>query len=54
LDSDSLGLDRLRARAESWLADDPDPASRAELQGIINALPGSAADLADRFLALLS
>jgi phosphomannomutase len=39
----------LRARAESWLADDPDPASRAELRTLIDALPTTEAELADRF-----
>jgi phosphomannomutase len=39
----------VRAAAEAWLADDPDPDSRAELRAVLDALPGSAADLADRF-----
>lgn len=39
----------LRARAEAWLADDPDPASRAELRTLIDALPTTEAELADRF-----
>ncbi|HEX6077515.1 MAG TPA: phospho-sugar mutase [Micromonosporaceae bacterium] len=39
----------LRARAEAWLADDPDPASRAELRTLINELPATEAELADRF-----
>jgi len=42
-------MDTLRRVAEQWLADDPDAASRAELRAVIDALPGSAADLADRF-----
>ncbi|MEV4004012.1 phospho-sugar mutase [Actinomadura sp. NPDC049753] len=37
----------LRARAEEWLAQDPDPATRAELRAILDA--GDAAALADRF-----
>lgn len=41
--------DTVRARAQAWLADDPDPDSRAELRSVIDALPASAADLADRF-----
>src|SRR5205823_13481949 len=40
---------RLRALAEAWLAEDPDPAAREELRAVLDALPGSAADLADRF-----
>ena len=49
----------LIARAEAWLADDPDPATRAELTGVIEAAragePGSEAadDLADRFAGML-
>ncbi len=37
----------LRARAEAWLAEDPDPATRAELQALLDA--GDADELADRF-----
>jgi phosphomannomutase len=44
----------VRQQAEQWLTDDPDPASRAELRAVIDALPGSAADLADRFAGTLS
>src|SRR5687767_2230473 len=43
-----------RAEAEAWLADDPDPAARAELRAVLDALPGSAADLADRFAGPLT
>jgi phosphomannomutase len=46
--------DELRARAEAWLADDPDPDSRAELRAVLDRLPASAADLADRFAASLT
>jgi phosphomannomutase len=42
-------MDTLRRVAEQWLADDPDPAARAELRAVIDALPGSAGELADRF-----
>src|SRR5690349_12552423 len=42
-------LDELRAQAHSWLADDPDPADRAELTGLLDALPDRAEELADRF-----
>jgi phosphomannomutase len=42
--------DDLRAAAERWLDDDPDPASRDELRAsIAAALDGDGADLADRF-----
>ena len=37
-----MDLDTLRARAQRWLADDPDPVSQAELRGVIDALPGDA------------
>jgi phosphomannomutase len=43
----------LRARAEAWLADDPDPASRAELRELIDGLPATEAELTDRFRAPL-
>jgi phosphomannomutase len=41
-----VDIDTLRARAQRWLADDPDPISQAELRGVIDALPadGNAAD----------
>lgn len=43
--------DELRTLAEAWIADDPDPRSRAELETLVAALPddAAAADLADRF-----
>jgi phosphomannomutase len=41
--------DELRAQAEAWLADDPDPASRAELTDLIAGLPGTTDELRDRF-----
>jgi phosphomannomutase len=36
-------------QAQAWLSDDPDPADRDELRGVLDKLPDSAADLADRF-----
>jgi phosphomannomutase len=39
----------LRVQAEAWLADDPDPAGRDELRDLIAGLPGTAAELRDRF-----
>src|SRR3954471_783793 len=43
-----------QAAAETWLADDPDPATRAELRALIDALPGTAAELRDRFAGPLT
>ncbi len=40
--------------AEAWLADDPDPDSRAELSRLIAGLPGTAAELRDRFAGPLT
>jgi phosphomannomutase len=39
----------LRTLAEEWLADDPDPAARTELRAVLDALPDTATELADRF-----
>jgi phosphomannomutase len=44
-----VDIDALRDQARAWLDDDPDPGTRAELAGVIDRLPGSAAELADRF-----
>src|SRR6266540_3752745 len=41
----------LRARALEWLKDDPDEATRAELQHLLDA--NNEAELADRFLGKL-
>ncbi|XVV12054.1 phospho-sugar mutase [Actinoplanes sp. CA-131856] len=46
--------DELRSLAETWLADDPDPATRAELTRLIDGLPGTAAELRDRFAGPLT
>ena len=48
---DEATLDDLRARAEAWLADDPEPDTREELRRVLDRLPdpAAAADLADRF-----
>ncbi|MGK5679253.1 phospho-sugar mutase [Actinoplanes sp. URMC 104] len=43
-----------RLLAESWLADDPDPASRAELSRLIAGLPGTEDELRDRFAGPLT
>src|SRR3954470_3079936 len=44
----------LRSRAEAWLADDPDPATRSELRRLVDGLPGTAGDLRDRFAGPLT
>ncbi|NMO50357.1 phospho-sugar mutase [Actinoplanes sp. TBRC 11911] len=44
----------LRAEAEAWLADDPDPRSRAELRALIDGLPGTAGELRDSFAGPLT
>ncbi|WP_203831032.1 phospho-sugar mutase [Actinoplanes palleronii] len=44
----------VRAAAEAWLADDPDPAARAELRELIDRLPATAGELADRFAGPLT
>ena len=47
--------DDLRSRAAAWLADDPDPADRAELADLLgDASAEAAADLADRFAGRLT
>jgi phosphomannomutase len=43
----SGGWPELRAAAEAWLAEDPDPDTRAELRGLLDA--GDLAAVADRF-----
>ncbi|MDO3683073.1 phospho-sugar mutase [Micromonospora sp. C28ISP2-4] len=52
--ADTTDLDDLRVRAERWLADDPDPEGRVELRAVLDGLPGTAADLADRFAGPLT
>ncbi|GAB3993254.1 hypothetical protein GCM10029992_04440 [Glycomyces albus] len=42
-------LDALRAEALTWITDDPERSDRDELYRLLDALPGSAEDLADRF-----
>jgi len=46
-------MEDLRGRALAWLDDDPDPASRDELRAVLDQLPASAADLAERFAGTL-
>jgi phosphomannomutase len=47
-------MTELRRVAEAWLADDPDEDDRAELRAVLDGLPGTAADLADRFAGPLT
>ncbi|MFI5496465.1 phospho-sugar mutase [Actinoplanes sp. NPDC051859] len=49
-----MATDDLRTLAESWLADDPDPAGRDEIRALLDRLPDSAAELADRFAGPLT
>src|SRR5687768_13042732 len=42
-------MTELAARAQAWIDDDPDPTSQAELRELLTALPGSQAELQDRF-----
>ncbi|MEO3922806.1 phospho-sugar mutase [Micromonosporaceae bacterium B7E4] len=53
-DKSTDGLAGLRARAQAWLDDDPDPATRDELRGVLDRLPASGAELADRFAGPLT
>src|SRR6516162_1484720 len=43
----------LRASAERWMADDPDPATREELKALLAQPDLAATDLADRFAGSL-
>jgi phosphomannomutase len=52
--ADTTDVDALRARAETWLADDPDPSGRDEIRDLIARLPATAAELADRFAGPLA
>ncbi|PRY28357.1 phospho-sugar mutase [Pseudosporangium ferrugineum] len=49
-----MATDDLRTLAETWLADDPDPAGRDEIRALLDRLPASAAELADRFAGPLT
>ncbi|MCW3815307.1 phospho-sugar mutase [Micromonospora sp. DR5-3] len=52
--AETTDLDELRDRAQRWLDDDPDPASRDELRAVLDGLPGSGPELADRFAGHLT
>jgi phosphomannomutase len=47
-------LAALRAQAAAWLADDPDDGDRAELRKVLDGLPDTATELADRFAGRLA
>jgi phosphomannomutase len=47
-------LDRLRAQVSEWIADDPDPFCRAELEHLLAGLPHTTVELADRFAGPLT
>jgi phosphomannomutase len=49
-----MATDDLRRLAETWLADDPDPAARDEIRALLTRLPDSADELADRFAGPLT
>lgn len=52
--ADTTDIDDIREQARRWLADDPDPASRDELTAVLDRLPTSAPELADRFAGPLT
>src|SRR2546423_5163264 len=49
-----MDLGAVRAEAAAWLADDPDEGDRAELRKVLDGLPETAAELADRFAGPLT
>src|SRR5207302_11228373 len=49
-----MDLGAVRAEAAAWLADDPDDGDRAELRKVLDGLPATADDLADRFAGPLT
>ncbi|MFI7076054.1 phospho-sugar mutase [Micromonospora sp. NPDC049903] len=52
--AETTDIDTIREQAQRWLADDPDPADQAELRAVLDRLPDSAAELADRFAGPLT
>jgi phosphomannomutase len=48
-----MNVDELRASAERWMADDPDPGTRAELAALLTQPDLEKTDLADRFAGTL-
>lgn len=53
-DGVTLDSDELIDRARRWLADDPDPVTRDELRILLDRLPASRSELADRFAGTLT
>ncbi|TML31122.1 MAG: phospho-sugar mutase, partial [Actinobacteria bacterium] len=47
-------VDSLRDRALAWIADDPSPTDAAELSALVDGLPSTVDELADRFLGPLT
>lgn len=52
--ADTDAIDELAKQARIWVRDDPDPATRAELIAVLDRLPASGPDLADRFAGSLT
>ncbi|MEU7995672.1 phospho-sugar mutase, partial [Micromonospora sp. NPDC049060] len=52
--AETTDIDDIREQARRWLDDDPDPASREELRAVLDRLPASAPELADRFAGPLT
>jgi phosphomannomutase len=52
--ANDVNLDALRAHVLQWITDDPDKSSRDELYRLLDALPDSAGELADRFAGRLA
>jgi phosphomannomutase len=52
--AETTDIDDIREQARRWLDDDPDPASRDELRAVLDQLPASAPELADRFAGPLT
>ena len=53
-DGVTLESDELIDRARRWLVDDPDPVTRDELRALLDRLPDSRDELADRFAGTLT
>ncbi|HKE63769.1 MAG TPA: phospho-sugar mutase [Micromonosporaceae bacterium] len=49
----TTSIEDVRARADAWLADDPDPATRDELRTVLASGPAGDAELRDRFAGTL-
>ncbi|MEU6073044.1 phospho-sugar mutase [Micromonospora sp. NPDC047074] len=52
--AETTDIDDIHEQARRWLDDDPDPASRDELRAVLDRLPASAPELADRFAGPLT